>query len=67
LKAYGFIKVFKIASKDGDVGYWATDLLEMNEAERGKAADYAWKIEECQRGIKQFCGVGKCQARKRQS
>ena len=27
LKAYGFIKVFRIVSNDGDIGYWATDEL----------------------------------------
>jgi len=67
LKAYGFIKVFKIVSNDGDIGYWATDVLEMNEAKREKMGGYSWKIEEYHRGIKQFCGVENCQARKSQS
>jgi len=67
LKAYGFIKVFRIVSKDGDIGYWATDVLEMDEAKREKMAVYSWKIEEYHRGIKQFCGVENCQARKGQS
>ena len=67
LKAYGFIKVFKIVAKDGDIGYWATDLLEMDEAKREKLGGYSWKIEEYHRGIKQFCGVENCQARKSQS
>jgi putative transposase len=66
LKAYGFIKVFKIVSKDGDIDYWATDMLEMDEPERKKMAGYSWKIEEYHRGIKQFCGVERCQARKGQ-
>jgi len=67
LKAYGFIKVFRIVSKDGDIGYWATDILEMNEAKREVMGGYSWKIEEYHRGIKQFCGVENCQARKNQS
>ncbi len=67
LRKYGFIKVFKIVSKDGDVEYWATDVLEMDETKRKKSAEYAWKIEEYHRGIKQFCGVENCQARKSQS
>ena len=67
LKAYGFIKVFRIVSKDGDIGYWATDMLEMNEAKREVMGGYSWKIEEYHRGIKQFCGVENCQARKNQS
>jgi hypothetical protein len=67
LKAYGFIKVFRIVAKDGDIGYWATDVLEMDEAKREKMGGYSWKIEEYHRGIKQFCGVECCQARKSQS
>ncbi len=67
LKAYGFIKVFKIVSKDGDIEYWATDISEMDEAKRKISAEYAWKIEEYHRGIKQFCGIESCQARKSQS
>ena len=67
LKAYGFIKVFRIVSKDGDIEYWATDVLDMDEAKREKFGGYSWKIEEYHRGIKQFCGVENCQARKSQS
>jgi hypothetical protein len=67
LKAYGFIKVFKIVAKDGDIEYWATDLLDLDEAKREKLGGYSWKIEEYHRGIKQFCGIEKCQARKSQS
>jgi hypothetical protein len=26
MKGYGFIKVFRFVSKDGDTQYWATDL-----------------------------------------
>ena len=64
LKEYGFIKVFRLVSKDGDTQYWATDVLGMQEEERKKLAKKAWKIEEYHRGIKQFCGVERCQARK---
>jgi hypothetical protein len=67
LKAYGFIKVFRIVAKDGDIEYWATDVLEMDEAKREKLGGNSWKIEEYHRGIKQFCGVENCQARKSQS
>ena len=64
LKAYGFIKVFKIVTEDGDIEYWATDVLEMDEPKRKMMGGYSWKIEEYHRGIKQFCGVERCQARK---
>ena len=63
MKAYGLIKVFKIVAKDGDIEYWATDILEMDEVNRDKLGGYSWKIEEYHRGIKQFCGVESCQAR----
>ena len=64
LKGYGFIKVFRFVSKDGDTQYWATDVLNMQEEERKELAKKAWKIEEYHRGIKQFCGVERCQARR---
>jgi IS4 transposase len=47
LKTYGFVKVFRIVSKDGDTQHWVTDVYH--------------------RGIKKFCGVEKCQARKEES
>jgi hypothetical protein len=34
LKGYGFIKVFRTVSEDGDEQYWATDALQMDEAIR---------------------------------
>ena len=34
LKGYGFIKVFRFVSKDGDMQYWATDVLDMQEEEK---------------------------------
>ena len=67
LKAYGFIKVFKIVTENDDIEYWATDVLEMDEAKRETMGGYSWKIEEYHRGIKQFCGVERCQARSSQS
>jgi len=67
LRAYGFIRVFRIVSKDEDTEYWATDLLKMKETEREELGRQSWKIEEYHRGLKQFCGVERCQARKSQS
>ena len=64
LKAYGFVKVFRIVSKDGDMQHWVTDVQEMDEPKREDLAKKSWKIEEYHRGIKQLCGVEKCQARK---
>lgn len=64
LKEYGFIKGFRIVSKDGDTQYWATDVLDMQEEKRKELAKKAWKIEEYHRGIKQFCEVKRCQVRR---
>ncbi|AKB36469.1 hypothetical protein MSSAC_1879 [Methanosarcina siciliae C2J] len=32
LRAYGFVKVFRIVSKDGDTQHWVTDVQDMDEA-----------------------------------
>ena len=67
LKEYGFVKVFRIVPTDEDTQYWATDVLDMEETTREDLSKKSWKIEEYHRGIKQFCGVEKCQARKKES
>lgn len=67
LKGYGFVKVFRIVSKDGDEEHWATDLIDMEEPDRKELARKSWKIEEYHRGLKQFCDVERCQARNGQS
>ncbi len=63
LKGYGMIQVFRIVTPDGDTEYWATDMLTMTPWERETAADQVWMIEVYHRGLKQFCGVERCQAR----
>jgi transposase-like protein len=65
LKDYGMIKVFKIVATDGDIEYWATNDLQMGELTRVKYAGEAWTIEQFHRGIKQFSGIERCQARSR--
>jgi len=67
LKGYGFVKVSRIVSKDGNEEHWATDLIDMEEPDRKELARKSWKIEEYHRGIKQFCGVERCQAQNGQS
>ena len=42
-------------------------MLNMDEQKREDLAKKSWKIEEYHRGIKQFCGVEKCQVRKEES
>jgi putative transposase len=63
LEGYGLIRVFRIVSRDGDTEYWATDDLAMDELERLGLAERTWAIENYHRGLKQCCGVERCQAR----
>lgn len=63
LTGYGLIRVFKLVTTDGDIEYWATNDLQMDDLTRVKWAGYAWTIENYHRGIKQFCGVERSQVR----
>lgn len=63
LKGYGFIKVFRIVSPNGDAEYWATNDLEMGSSQQEQLAKQAWAIENYHRGIKQCCGVEKARVR----
>jgi hypothetical protein len=63
LKGYGFIKVFKIVVTENHIEYWATNDLQMTELTRLKFTQFSWMIETYHRGIKQFCGIERCQAR----
>jgi putative transposase len=63
LEGYGRIRVFRIVSRDGDTEYWATDDLTMDELTRLGLAEQTWAIENDHRGLKQCCGVERCQAR----
>jgi putative transposase len=63
LSGYGLVKVFKIVAPHGDISYWATNDLEMDELTRLKYSEWSWKIEEYHRGIKQYTEVERCQAR----
>lgn len=63
LKGYGMIKVFRTVRTDDGAEYWATNDLKMNELERLKHYEISWMIETYHRGIKQFSGIERCQAR----
>lgn len=63
LKGYGLIKVFKIVVTENHIEYWATNDLQMNDLTRLKFTQFSWMIETYHRGIKQFCGIERCQAR----
>jgi putative transposase len=63
LEGFGLIKAFRIVATNGDTEYWITNDLEMDELKRREVAELAWGIEEYHRGLKQFGGVERCQAR----
>jgi hypothetical protein len=64
LRQYGFIKVFRVVHSDGENEHWATDILDASESDRKSFKDFGWNIEEYHRGIKQCCGIERCQGRK---
>jgi putative transposase len=64
LKGYGFIKVFRIVTRDSDTQYWATNDVEMEPMVRLQYAELSWGVEEYHRGLKQHCLVEKAQVRK---
>jgi len=64
LKGYGLIRLFKIATADGDIEYWATSRLDCTLEQLAADVEQLWHIEEYHRAIKQFCGVERAQHRK---
>jgi len=56
--------VFRVVTTNGDTDHGATSDLAMDALTRLKYADFSWRIEEYHRGIKQFWGVERCQARR---
>lgn len=63
LKGYGFIKVFKAVSQHRGVEYYGTNDLNLSWPDVESIYARRWKIEEYHRGLKQQCGISKCQAR----
>lgn len=64
LESYGFVKVFRIESKEGMTDHWATSNLEIDELEQVFFEDPCWRIEEYHRGLKQVTKVKVSQCRK---
>lgn len=62
LKGYGFVKVINV-TPDGDIDYWATNNLNLEELQRLQLAEFAWSIEEYHRGLKQCYGAERAQVR----
>jgi putative transposase len=63
LKGYGFVKVFRTVSQDGNAKYWATNDLQIAEATWNDWKTEAGGIEVYHRGIKQCCGIEQAQVR----
>lgn len=63
LKAFGMVRVFRTVGRDGDAEYWATNDLEMSEADREELENTAWGVEVYHQALKQCCGVERAQAR----
>ena len=61
LEGFGPIRVFKVVSRDGDIEYWATNDLAMDELGRLELAERCWAVEEYHRALKQCCNVERCQ------
>lgn len=64
LKAYGWIKVFKLVTPNGDVEYWATNDVKLELEQIATVRQQEWAIETYHRGLKQHCGVERAMVRK---
>ncbi|MGX9727183.1 MAG: hypothetical protein ACTFAK_07645 [Candidatus Electronema sp. VV] len=49
--------------QDPDIEDWASRDLYMSDLMRLRHAELSWMIKTCHRGVKQFCGIERCQAR----
>lgn len=61
LRGFGFVKVFRTVSQNGDAEHWATNDLGMSKERRAELERQGWGIEVYHRGLKQCCGVEKAQ------
>ncbi len=63
LRGYGMVKLFRTVDPHGNAEHWATNRLNMTEAQRQVLAQRAWLIETYHRSLKQFTGVERGQFR----
>jgi hypothetical protein len=63
LEGFGLVQAFRIVASNGDTQHWITNDLTMNATARLTNSELAWGIEEYHRGLKQYCGVERCQQR----
>lgn len=67
LEGFGAVKVFRIVAKDGDIEFWATNDLTMDELRRLTLSERCWAVEDYHRILKQTCNIGRCQTRSSKS
>ena len=63
LKGYGFVKVLRTVSRNGDAEYWGNQRLRLVGDKREALEKQGWGIETYHRGIKQCCGIENSQVR----
>ncbi len=63
LRGFGLVRVFQKEDSKGQIAYWATSNLSMNEASFLSFSKACWRIETYHRGIKQCCGIERAQVR----
>jgi putative transposase len=63
LPGFGQVKVFRAVAPDGDAEHWVTNDVGLDELGRVVFAELAWSVEEYHRGLKQYTGAERCQAR----
>ena len=67
LRGYGLVKLFRKVDPHGNAEHWATNRLNMTEAQREVLSSRAWLIETYHRTLKQFTGVERGQFRLQRS
>jgi putative transposase len=64
LREFGFVKVFRTVSREGEAEYWVTNDCSMTEINRTDLEKQGWGIETYHRGLKQCCGAERSQVQK---
>jgi len=62
LKGYGWVKVFRLAGKNGRTDYIGTSRLDLTTGQVKAYFERRWSIEVMHKELKQTCGFGRCQS-----
>lgn len=63
LPGYGLVRILRSAAPDGGAEYWVTNDPDLDATGREELSRQAWAVETYHRGLKQYTGVERCQAR----